>query len=363
MSSTENLVRIKQQISQYLADNVATVMIHSYLASEGITQEEATDLITKTQQRMQQTVLASRGEAAKGTGDPFETVIKGDVPVLSFADAFNTKPVVSHTHPPAEPIVKDTPALDKILGSAPTVQPVESVAVAPTINRKPASREEIPTVATPFPIWEGDPCFIDLGDVKVRVAFKSMSNPNIIVFEDVLTHEECDAMIALAEPILIRSTTVANNGGSEVHQARTSSGASFIKAQTPVIARVEERLAKLAQWPVEKGEPIQVLNYQPGQEYKPHNDYFDPMVDGSYMHITTPGNRVATMIMYLNDVEEGGSTAFPQVGVHVMPKKGSVVFFSYGRPHEDSKSLHGGSPVVKGQKWIATKWLRERAYV
>ena len=74
------------------------------------------------------------------------------------------------------------------------------------------------------------------------------------------------------------------------------------------------------------------------------------------------GQRVATIVMYLNSPEKGGGTTFPDVGVEVGPVKGNAVFFSYDRPHPSTKTLHGGAPVIAGEKWVATKWLREREF-
>jgi prolyl 4-hydroxylase len=74
------------------------------------------------------------------------------------------------------------------------------------------------------------------------------------------------------------------------------------------------------------------------------------------------GQRVATILMYLNTPDGGGATTFPDVGLEVTPVKGNAVFFTYDRPHPDTKTLHGGAPVTAGIKWAATKWLRERRF-
>ena len=76
------------------------------------------------------------------------------------------------------------------------------------------------------------------------------------------------------------------------------------------------------------------------------------------------GQRIATLIMYLNDVESGGSTIFPDIGLDVLPHKGNAVFFAYSseRGELDNRTLHGGSPVSGGEKWIATKWIRVAPY-
>jgi prolyl 4-hydroxylase len=76
------------------------------------------------------------------------------------------------------------------------------------------------------------------------------------------------------------------------------------------------------------------------------------------------GQRISTLIMYLNDVPAGGSTVFPEVGLDVLPRKGNALYFAYATEDGqlDRRSLHGGSPVGAGEKWIATKWIRQRPY-
>ena len=122
------------------------------------------------------------------------------------------------------------------------------------------------------------------------------------------------------------------------------------------------RLARLARWPVEHGEGLQVLRYQRGNEYQPHYDYFDPSQPGTPHLLRRGGQRVATFVIYLNTPEQGGATTFPDVGLDIAPRQGHAVFFSYPRPHPSTRSLHGGAPVRAGEKWIATNWLRERPF-
>jgi prolyl 4-hydroxylase len=82
------------------------------------------------------------------------------------------------------------------------------------------------------------------------------------------------------------------------------------------------------------------------------------------VQMTIGGQRVSTMVMYLNEVEEGGTTIFPEIGLEVVPKKGSAVYFEYTNSQNqlDRLTLHGGSPVTRGEKWIVTKWMRQRRY-
>ncbi len=218
------------------------------------------------------------------------------------------------------------------------------------------------TVPVPKPSIEDSPLYIDVGGHRVRV-LSSMSTPHIVVFGNVLTGDECDALIAAAKPRMNRSLTVqTKTGGEELNADRTSNGMFFRRDENDVVKVLEERLAALVNWPIENGEGLQILHYRPGTEYKPHYDYFDPNEPGTPTILKRGGQRVATIIMYLSEPEKGGGTTFPDVQLEVAPQRGNAVFFSYDIAHPSSKTLHGGAPVIAGEKWIATKWLRERRF-
>ncbi len=211
----------------------------------------------------------------------------------------------------------------------------------------------------PEPKLQESPLYLDAGDRKVCV-LQSMAAPRVVVFGGLLSDEECEALIELAKPRLARSLTVQiKTGGEEVNADRTSNGMFFQRGENEVVRKIEERLARLLDWPLENGEGLQVLHYQPGAEYKPHYDYFDPAEPGTATILKRGGQRVATIVMYLGEPDKGGGTTFPDVHLEVAPKRGNAVFFSYDRPHPSTKTLHGGAPVLAGEKWIATKWLRE----
>ncbi len=219
-----------------------------------------------------------------------------------------------------------------------------------------------PAVPVPEPDLGDSPLYVDAGDRRVHV-LSAQLNPRIVVFGDLLSGEECEALIAQARPRMARSRTVATKtGGEEVNVDRTSDGMFFARAESPLIERIEARVARLLRWPVENGEGLQILHYRPGAEYKPHYDYFDPGEPGTPTILQRGGQRVATLVMYLSEPARGGGTVFPDVHLEVAPKRGNAVFFSYERPHPSTRTLHGGSPVVEGEKWIATKWLREREF-
>ncbi|OIW07595.1 hypothetical protein TanjilG_28408 [Lupinus angustifolius] len=172
---------------------------------------------------------------------------------------------------------------------------------------------------------------------------------------------------------------VANNesGKGEMNEGRTSSDTSFSKAQDEIIAEIEARIATWTFLPIDNGESIQVLRYEHGQQYQPHVDFFDDKCNQQF-----GGHRVATVLMYLSNVEKGGETVFPnselklsqpkdntwsecaKTGYAVKPKKGdALLFFSlHVNATTDTRSLHQSCPVIKGKKWSATKWIHVGDY-
>ncbi|HWH84030.1 MAG TPA: 2OG-Fe(II) oxygenase [Burkholderiaceae bacterium] len=216
-----------------------------------------------------------------------------------------------------------------------------------------------PPVKVPEPLPHGTRTAVWAADREVKVLV-NLQAPRIVVFGDLLSDAECDEMIALARTRLSRSETVqTETGSSEVNEARTSQGMFFERGEHEVVARIEARMAALLGWPLENGEGLQVLRYGPGAEYRPHYDYFDPAHSGTPTILRRGGQRVASLVCYLNTPAQGGATVFPDVQFDVAPVRGNAVFFSYDRAHPVTKTLHGGAPVVDGEKWVATKWLRE----
>ena len=137
---------------------------------------------------------------------------------------------------------------------------------------------------------------------------------------------------------------------------------AFLKlSETPLVQRLEARIAALTHWPVAKGEGLQVLHYSTGAEYVPHYDFFAPEQPGSQFSLKRGGQRVATLIVYLNTVEEGGETIFPKLNLKVKAIQGNALYFSYtnSKNELDRNTFHGGAPVVQGDKWIMTKWMRQ----
>ena len=180
--------------------------------------------------------------------------------------------------------------------------------------------------------------------------------PLVVVLGSVLDDEECEALIQLSKDLLQRSKIGSTK---EVSGIRTSSGAFLTDVKNNILTRVEKRVSAIMGIPIEHGEGLHILNYRPGQEYKEHVDYFAPTSKAA------KNNRISTLILYLNDVEEGGTTFFPKLNLTVCPQKGMAVYFEYfyNDPILNELTLHAGAPVVKGEKWIATQWMRRQKVI
>ena len=189
-------------------------------------------------------------------------------------------------------------------------------------------------------------------DREIKIIAK-VEEPLVVILGNVLSDEECDALINMSQDRMQRSK-VANS--LEVDELRTSSSMFFQESENDLVAKVEKRVSQIMNIPIEHGEGLQVLNYQIGQEYKAHFDFFSSP--------TVKNPRISTLVMYLNDVEQGGETYFPKLNFSVTPQKGMAVYFEYFYDNQDLNdlTLHGGAPVIAGDKWAATQWMRRKVY-
>jgi len=203
---------------------------------------------------------------------------------------------------------------------------------------------------------------VDEDSFQIEVLHES--RPRILYAKNFLSHKECDKIIELVAESLRRSTVASAKqagGNSRVDDVRTSSGAWLNRNSHE--AAVKKFVSRVSQWtslPKDHGEDVQVLRYEAGQQYKPHVDYFDPVIYPQ--HLEHGGQRIASVLCFLNDVEKGGETIFPTPGISVKPEKGSAVlwFNAFLNGTLDSTSLHGGSPVGEGSlKYVAVQWMRQ----
>jgi prolyl 4-hydroxylase len=206
---------------------------------------------------------------------------------------------------------------------------------------------------------------IVLPDITVDIVAR-IHQPNAALLSNLLTPEECAELIAYAASKGLKTSGVVHNetGESVQHAARTSSGTHMQRAETPLVAALENRISQLTGWPLTHGEGVQILKYEPGQQYKAHFDWFDPAKPGAAVHLRRGGQRVGTTVVYLSLPKLGGRTTFPKSGVEVAPTLGGAIFFNsvnlLGDP--DPLSLHAGTPVDQGEKIVATYWQREHAF-
>lgn len=218
-------------------------------------------------------------------------------------------------------------------------------------------------VAVPTPFQLNGPSQVHLADGRPITVLGSNLHPRVVLLGNVLSAQECAELIDTARGRLKRSATFnAATGQNQAHQSRTSDGTYLPTACTPLVAHIEQRIAELVGWPLAHAEPLQVLHYGPGAEYKPHYDYFDPDGPGAEAALRHGGQRVATLVTYLNTPLRGGATTFPDAGLEFAAVQGNAVFFSYDRAHPVTRTLHAGAPVIEGEKWVLTRWFRERRF-
>ena len=206
---------------------------------------------------------------------------------------------------------------------------------------------------------------IETGDRVVRVAARA-ERPMLAVRNSVFSADECEEVIALARGRLRPSTLVDPRTGRDVVSGlRSSLGMFFRPAETPLIARLDRRIAEIMNLPVSHGEGLQILHYPEGAGSAPHYDFLVPSNPANQASIARSGQRVSTLVTYLNDVPAGGETVFPAAGWAVSPQRGNAVYFEHANSHGelDHASLHASSAVTRGEKWVATKWMRQRTFV
>jgi prolyl 4-hydroxylase len=201
-------------------------------------------------------------------------------------------------------------------------------------------------------------------DREIRVLAR-LQQPVLALLSDVMNAEECRELIELARPRLTPSTIVDLQSGQDVVAAyRNSLGMFFRLRETEFISRLDRRISELMNLPVENGEGLQVLYYPTGAASAPHVDFLQITNDANRASIARSGQRVSTMVTYLNDVPAGGETSFPELGWAATPCLGHAVYFEYcdSLGMVDWRSLHAGNPVLEGEKWVASKWMRQRRF-
>ncbi|KAK1301028.1 hypothetical protein QJS10_CPB13g00423 [Acorus calamus] len=192
-------------------------------------------------------------------------------------------------------------------------------------------------------------------DLVSSIPFQVLSmRPRAVYFPKFATPEQCQGIIKMTKPNL-RPSTLALRKGETVENTkgiRTSSG-TFISAsedKTGILANVERKIARVTMIPRAHGEAFNVLRYEIGQSYYSHYDAFNPAEYGPQKN-----QRNGLNMDGLYDYKEC-------IGLKVKPRQGDGLLFYSAFPNGtiDATSLHGSCPVIKGKKWVATKWLRDQ---
>lgn len=181
-------------------------------------------------------------------------------------------------------------------------------------------------------------------------------SPAIAWARSLFSPDECRLLQDIATGFLNPSVVVdPATGQMRPDRIRTSEAAIFPWIdETPFIHALNRRIAAASGTLVEQGEPLQVLRYSPGQEYRSHSDAL----------AGAENQRIMTVLVYLNDDFQGGETSFPAPALNLRGHIGDALIFSNvdNRGQPDPRATHAGCPVIKGQKWLASRWIRERPF-
>eukprot|EP01012_Entosiphon_sulcatum_P002527 TRINITY_DN10541_c0_g2_i2.p1 TRINITY_DN10541_c0_g2~~TRINITY_DN10541_c0_g2_i2.p1 ORF type:complete len:320 (+),score=47.56 TRINITY_DN10541_c0_g2_i2:22-960(+) len=215
------------------------------------------------------------------------------------------------------------------------------------------------------------PFVLEQADKKqsYRVELIHESVPRCWYLHSFLSDREARRIVEMAQSRIARSGVVAGDGKSTTSDIRTSMG-MFLQdrelAEDPVTLAVRSRIGTVVNVSTANMEHVQVLRYQPGQQYVPHPDYF-PRNYGREM--ARGGQRFATCLMWLNDVAEGGETEFPYAkpkALSLKPKRLDGICWRntfVDSNMEDSGAIHAGRPPRgSAEKWVAVVWIREREF-
>ncbi|KAK3240283.1 hypothetical protein CYMTET_49869 [Cymbomonas tetramitiformis] len=192
---------------------------------------------------------------------------------------------------------------------------------------------------------------------------KVLNAPRMALVKGFLTKEEAGSIIDLARKKLHPSRVVSHsNDGTLAEQisGRTSYSCKVTIRESKIVREVVQRAAYLTSLKPSHSEPVQVVHYTPGQEYRPHMDWFDPSGANFTKTVQNGGQRLVTVFCYLTDCKKGGCTYFPELDKRFTPIQGAaLMWYNMDRKgNEDRRTLHAGEPVEEGEKWGMNIFLR-----
>lgn len=185
--------------------------------------------------------------------------------------------------------------------------------------------------------------------------------PLVYEVENFMSPEEIEHFLALGDDGMFRAQVSDVKKGRE-SKSRTNRVRWIAHDYTPVLKGIADRASALVGIPLLNAEKFQLIHYKQSQEYRAHYDAFDPNIPRGQRNWARGGQRMVTMLVYLNHVEAGGHTDFPNLKLSVAPLPGKAVVFHNCYPNTNRRhplTLHAGSPVVSGSKWAFNLWFRE----
>lgn len=207
--------------------------------------------------------------------------------------------------------------------------------------------------------------FSPLSDKKSQNSVPGYANQNDpyiqpFVIQDVLTREQCDKIIEYSRSRLDDSRIMSGKD-TRVRNSKQC----WIPKNSPMVKGLFDWASGVFKIPVENAEDLQVVRYRPGEYFKEHHDACCDDNKDCQQFIDRSGQRILTILIYLNDQFTDGETYFPNLGIKTKVKPGSaIIFFPTAKNTNQChpKALHAGLPVSSGEKWVANLWFHERKY-
>lgn len=187
---------------------------------------------------------------------------------------------------------------------------------------------------------------------------------NIFKIKNVLTEDQCNRTIEIIKNKCQKSSVIDyESGGSAISEFRTSSTAYLFRKDNSVISEIEDAILTIVGIPEKYSEQIQGQYYKVGEQFKPHFDTLFPSSEKQKKDIEIFGNRTWTAMVYLNNTPKGGHTRFTELDLETVPNMGDMILWQNTREGSNiPESKHWGMPVEEGEKFILTKWFREKVY-
>jgi prolyl 4-hydroxylase len=179
--------------------------------------------------------------------------------------------------------------------------------------------------------------------------------PTVSLFRTFLSPAECRHVASVAAAVMEPSLVIDPGGKAVANPVRRCDNGTIGPTREDLVVRaINHRIAAASDTGVTQGEPLTVLRYGPGHEYKPHHDALPGATN----------QRVKTMLIYLNQGFAGGETRFLANGLTITPREGDAILFDNidASGAIDRRSHHAGLPVLRGVKWLATRWIRAQPY-